>query len=181
SALHVQNCVVRNFAGLGFGISMNNGGHGRLFVSDTLVANNHTSSNGSTAAGIAIQPFGASSNADVVLNRIRAENNGTGLEVVGNYAGQGGAARGVLLNSVIGGNAGKGIARPAGPSAGSALLFVSNSSIIENGDAGVQALGQTGTIWLSKTAVTRNATGLGVLGGGQILSYRDNEIDNNLG
>src|SRR5262249_40373717 len=53
SALHVQNCVVRNFQSPGLGIAFNPSGNSQLFLSDTLVYNN-----GSTpgTGGLTIQP-----------------------------------------------------------------------------------------------------------------------------
>src|SRR5262249_22200876 len=79
SAVHVENCVLRNVegAGFGYGIAFQPHAASQLFVSDTIVFNNGSSQ---VTAGILIRPL-ASGTADVVLDRVQVQNNVIGLEV----------------------------------------------------------------------------------------------------
>ena len=85
-ALHVQNCLIRNFTGAapnGFGILFTPSGASELFVSDTTISRNGSGTNG---AGIQIQPA-ATGSAKVSLNRVQLENNVTGVRAeTGNSA-----------------------------------------------------------------------------------------------
>src|SRR5262249_43491998 len=103
SALHVQNCVIRNLEdiGAGIGIMMLPGGASQLFVSHTIIFNNGSFPN---TGGILIQPHGTGS-ADVVLDRLRLENNVFGLKADGSRS-TGPGAHVVLRGSVVSGNAG---------------------------------------------------------------------------
>src|SRR5262249_47226034 len=83
SAVHVQNCVIRDHEGPGgFGIFLSTqltGASVQLFVSDTIIYNN-----GSDAAsgGILVRP-GMSGTLKVVLDRVHLENNVVGIFVDG--------------------------------------------------------------------------------------------------
>src|SRR5215831_17532345 len=76
-ALHVQNCVIRNFelGNVGYGIAMGPSGHSQMFVSDTIIYNNGSAAN---SGGIFILPTGSGS-ANVVLDRVHLEDNVRGI------------------------------------------------------------------------------------------------------
>src|SRR5262249_41707257 len=79
SAIHIQNCVIRNFEATGaFGISVVAGSNMKLFVSDTIIFNNGSTA---TSGGINITQFGTRLSIDVVLDRVHLENNVVGLLV----------------------------------------------------------------------------------------------------
>src|SRR5262249_43353847 len=107
SAMHIQNCVIRNFeAANAAGIFVQNStGTIQLFVSDSLVYNN-----GSNAAssGIHIHANNAFA-ANAVLDRVHLENNVRGLWVEGGGGGLGSASHVILRDSVVSGNAADGI------------------------------------------------------------------------
>src|SRR5262249_7498342 len=73
ATLIVENCVLsENFNGIVFQPAT---AEARLFVTDTLIQNSGSGANG---AGIFVSPQGAGS-ARVVLDRVRVENNVTGI------------------------------------------------------------------------------------------------------
>ena len=81
----------------------------------------------------------------------------------------------IVRDSVVSGNAGDGVF--AGTTS---FIFITGSSVVDNGNFGVQTLG-SGNVLLSNTTVARNGVGLASSLVGRIVSYRNNEIDNNLG
>src|SRR5262249_32674527 len=89
-ALHVQNCVIRNFEatvpGLGVGIEFSPVFRGtrssiqRLFVSDTIIFNN--GAGGSQTGGIFVQWRGDQTDGiSIVLDRVHLENNVNGIVI----------------------------------------------------------------------------------------------------
>ena len=69
SAVHIQNCVIRNFQDTfssSFGIEFVPNANSQLFVSDTIIYNNGTTS---LTGGILVEPQ-AAIRADVVLDRV---------------------------------------------------------------------------------------------------------------
>ena len=183
SALHIQNCVIRDMEGLaapgfaaGWGILFTPGGNSQLFVSDTIIFNN-----GSTAGtgGIVIQPPGTGS-AAVVLDRTHLENNVVGLLVDGS-ASTGNGVHLVLRDSVVSGNASDGVRALTASGHAPAFLVVEHSSTVNNAGAGILANGPHATIILNDDTITRNATGMSAVNGGQIISFGNNKNFNNLG
>jgi len=178
SAVHIQNCVVRNLEGAGssFGLVMLPSGNTQLFVSDTIVFNN-----GSVAStgGIAIEPLGTG-NANVVLDRLHLENNVVGLLVNG-ASGTGNGAHVVIRDSVVSGNASDGILATSASGKAPAFVVVEHTSSIDNGGVGIHADGPRATMLLQENTVARNAVGIGAESSGQLISYRNNAINNNLG
>ena len=176
SALHVQNCVIRNFQGTqGFGILFGNHGHSKLFVSDTIIFNNGT--NGPTG-GILVIPQTAADSADVTLDRVHSENNVVGLRVDAGV----GSARVIVRQSVFSGNLGPGIyALNVNFTDPGALIVVDKSTAANNGAAGIRAEGTHANVLLSGSTITRNGTGVEAIDGGQLISYGNNRNNNNIG
>ena len=183
SALHVQNCVIKNFMAsgengppgfAGIGLMMENSGNSQLFVSDTLIYNN-----GSVAhtGGIRIWSFGG--HAKVVLDRVRLENNVVGLDVDG--TGATGGAHVILRNSTVSGNAGHGISAFTTAGKGPALIVVEGTASVGNAGSGILADGPGATILLGKSSITRNGAGVTTANSGQLISYGDNQNNNNIG
>src|SRR5262249_22787894 len=81
SAVHMQNSVIRNFeaAPNSFGIAFVPSTNSQLFVSDTIIFNNGSST---LTGGILIEPT-TIHRADVVLDRVHLENNVDGLLIDG--------------------------------------------------------------------------------------------------
>ena len=106
AALHIENCTVveRNGASA---ISFMPVGGSELYISDSVISDNR----GATG-GILIKPTG-SGYANVVLDNVNVENNRFGVQVDGT-----GSTAGVnvaLVNSVVSGNSGNGVAAPRRP------------------------------------------------------------------
>jgi len=169
-ALHVQNCVVRNFQSVGnlvgaVGIEFAPITASKLFVSDTLVVNNGQDANG----GIHISAQHGGTHA--VLNRVRVESNVTGIAI--------GDATVVIRDSVISGNAGSGIDKASagnGIDNASGYVFIKKSALVGNDQYGLVS-GPNATTLVSGTTITRNGQGIN----NGVVSYVDNEIDNNIG
>ena len=179
SALHVQNCVVRNFNGqFAAGIAIEPSAHQKVFISDTLVANNGDgTANSANIGGIRIFPLQSSANLDAVFNRVRLENNNTGL-YVGAFSG---STHVLVRDSAVSDNEFNGIWVETASNGASGTVLVQNTTSVSNGGAGIIAQDTGATIIVSKSTVVRNGSGLSTDGGGQILSYSNNEIDNNVG
>jgi len=184
SALHIQKCVVRNFQGsgpeqfAGWGIAvLPLASASQVFISDTLVYNNGGGPN--TGGGIVFIGQGSNS-VNAVLERVRVENNVNGIEVSASNNPGGNGLHVMLRNSIVSGNTTYGVLVDSDPSHPNGHLFLRNSSVVHNGGFGVVA-GQAGTILMSNVTVARNGSGLGTFPGAQIISYGNNEIDNNVG
>jgi len=178
SALHAQNCVIRNLEGGGFAaaILFQPTGNSQLFVADSIIFNN---GNSAGTGGIVILPI-ASGSANVALDRIQLENNVVGLRVESGFnLANGGHV--VLRDSVVSGNASDGIAAHTGSGHGPAFLFVQRSSSVNNGGNGIVADGPGATVLLSDSTLGRNAAGVATLNGGQLISYGNNRNNNNIG
>jgi len=176
SAVHIQSCVIRNFEGSGAGAGILLRSGGQLFVSETIIFNN-----GSTAGtgGVLIQPQGTAS-INVVLDRVHLENNVVGLQV----SSTGGTASGahvVIRDSVVSGNAGDGIQAVSAPGQAPAFIVVERTSVVNNAGTGIVAAGPHATMLLNDNTVARNAVGIAAGFGGQLISYGNNKVNNNLG
>ena len=177
SAVHVQNCVIRNFqaAGSSFGIFMAaNSGAQSLFLSDTIIFNNGS---GTTSAGILLSAQ-ISGSIKAVLNRVQLENNVIGLHVSG-FSGPGNV-RATVRDSAIVGNAGNGIQVSINNGAAS-FAFVERSTLANNAGTGLQATGVHAVILVSDSTITKNGTGVNAAAGGQLISFGNNRNANNIG
>jgi len=173
AALHVQDCTIKRFNAVNSnGISFAPGGASELYVSNTFISEN---GNGTTGAGIQIQPTGAGS-AKVVLNRVLVNNNIVGIRADG-LAGTGGINVSIA-NSETSGNAFHGIvALSAGPTV---QVMVDGTTSSHNADQGIRATNNANAIIrLSNSNVTGNGIGTLASVGGQVLSYGNNRIDGN--
>jgi hypothetical protein len=179
SALHVQNCVIRNFEGAAGSVGLLFGptGTSQLFVSDTLVYNN---GQGANSGGIFIQPV-INGKANVVLDRVQLENNVVGLKVDGSSNNSANGAFVIVRDSVLAGNAGDGLAASTVAGKAGALVFVVDSAFVNNTNNGILANGPHGTVLVGASVIARNGTGISAVSGGQIISYQNNDIDGNLG
>jgi len=179
TAIHIQNCVVRNFeGGRGRGISMGGGGSpAQLFISDSIIFNNGS---GAASGGIAIESGGNLATINVVLVRVNLENNVRGLWADSRFTM--GGVHAVIRDSVISGNAADGVfAVTTAGRGGPAFIVVEHSSIVNNAGTGLRADGAGATMLLNDNTVTRNGIGIGVANSGQLISYGNNKVNNNLG
>jgi len=179
SAVHIQNCVIRNFEaspGNGVGIFLSPGGNTQMFVSDTIIFNNGSTA---TTGGIVIEPTGTGS-ANVVLDRVHLENNVRGLWADGSLS-TGNGVHVILRDSVSSGNAGDGILATSASGKAPAFVVVDRSTTANNAGAGIAANGPRAVVLLRDSFITRNGSGVSTVNGGQLISYANNANNNNLG
>jgi len=177
SAVHVQNCVIRNFNGGGaHGIVVDSSTNTRLFVSDTIIFNN---GNIGTSGGILIETAGPVS-ANVVLDRVHLENNVIGLFVTG-AAGTGNGAHVVIRDSVVSDNASDGIQAVTVAGKAPAFIVVEHTTVVNNAGTGILANGPRATMLLNDNTITRNGAGISAINSGQLISFGNNRNANNVG
>src|SRR5262249_49746214 len=177
SALHVQNCVIRNMEPPGFfgnwGLLFLPTGPSRLFMEDSLIYNNGSSAN---TGGMLILPSGSGS-ADVVIDRVHLENNVIGLKVDGS-SGTGTGAHVIVRDSMVAATVSHGIWATTAANHPGALLVVKNTTVVSNVGTGILADAGHATMLLANNTVTRNGTGVSAVNGGALYSYGNNNIDN---
>jgi len=184
SAVHIQNCVIRNFEdsirnnnGNAFGIALVPSSRTQMFMSDTIIYNN---GNASLTGGILIEPQTSTSSADVVLDHVHLENNVDGVIIDGSVT-TGAGSHVVVRDSVISGNAANGIHALTIAGRSPAFAMVERSSMVNNGQSGIRADGPGATVLLKESTITRNGTGVSTVNSGQLISYGTNTNNNNLG
>ena len=177
SALHVQNCVIKNFEGNQGGLVFQPIGNSQLFISDTIIFNNGSAAN---TGGIIIRPLG-SGIANVVLDRLHLENNVIGLQLDATLTSGANGIHAVLRDSVISGNAGDGISVITQAGNPPAFLLVDRSSTVNNAGNGIVANGPGATVLLKDSTITRNGAGVSTVNSGQLISYGNNRNNNNIG
>jgi len=169
SAVHIQNCVIRNWegGGGGYGIAFIPSSRSQLFISDTIVFNN-----GSIAltGGILIEPQ-AGASADVVLDRVHLGNNVDGLLIDGAASGPGSHV--IVRDSMMSGNAANGIHALTIPGMSPAFALVERSTMVNNGQNGILADGPGATVLLKESTIARNGTGVSTVNSGPADLVRD--------
>jgi len=176
SALHIQNCVIRNYQSPGRAIFFEATGHSQLFVSDTLVYNNGSVT---FSGGIFVSVAGTGS-AAVVLDHVRLENNVIALRADGGF-GTGNGVHLIIGDSVISGNAGDGILAITIAGRSPAFLLVERTRIVNNAGTALRADGPGATILFNGNTISRNGTGISAANSGQLISYGNNLNNNNVG
>jgi hypothetical protein len=175
AALHVQNCVVKNFKGAspnGFGILIAPAaGTTEVFVNDCVVANNGTAT---TGGGIQVRPTG-SATVKGVISRTAVENNTSGVFVDGSATT--GQIHITVSDSVVSGSAFSGI---ASVSAGATTRVFVERTVSASNTTGVNSVGTGAIMILGGSTVTGNTTGLAFSGNGSLFSYQDNNVNGNL-
>jgi hypothetical protein len=169
AALHIENCTIFGFSQNGININANTASPVRVFVTDTVVSN--------SAGGIAAHNAGAGTVFVSLTPTSLNQNSGFGLKADG--AGAGGIT-GTVSDSSISGN-GTGVLAIGGPSAATTTIQVTRSSIGNNVTIGAQSNGTAGLAFIlfSNSLITGNATGLSPVGGGNLISYKNNSFDGN--
>ncbi|HEY9420407.1 MAG TPA: right-handed parallel beta-helix repeat-containing protein, partial [Thermoanaerobaculia bacterium] len=174
AALHVENCVIRNFRGAspqGHGIKFApSAGANELYVQNTTIINNGAVG---TGGGVLILPSGAAS-VKAVFNNVSIDNNNFGLRVDGmsstggiNVTVDGGSASGNTNASIL------------SVTGGTVTQVMVKGTAISNNGFGPRADGASATLRFGNTVVTGNGTGLSTANGGTLLSYGNNFVDGN--
>lgn len=170
AALHVEDCIIRNFTGTGI-LFAPNAGIAELTVKNTTVINNGS---GTTGGGIQVLPT-ASGAARVLIDGATVANNAAGIR--GDTAASSGGINIAVVNSTSTGNTTNGIAAISGTP--NINIMVDGSTSAFNALQGIRAQGTGATVRLSNSQVTANGTGVAVASGGIVSSYGNNHIDGN--
>jgi hypothetical protein len=171
AALHVDDCVIRGFqAGTAIGINFApSAANSRLTVRNSYISENGISP--TTGGGIFVKPTGAGS-ALAVIDNTTVANNITGIRADG--TGPNGGVKLSVNRSNSSGNAQGGVVSFS-PSGGPLVfVMVDNSTVSNNQGFGLNANG--GTLDVSRTIVSGNATSISASNGGTLQSYGDNDI-----
>jgi len=175
-ALHIENCVVKNFEGVnGTGLFMFPvSGTNKLFISDSLFYNN---GNGPNSGGIRLLAQGGS--VDLVLDRVQLENNTFGLDIF--VSASGGSIRATVRDSAAVGNVNDGIKVQVGSGGLAATALIERTTLVNNVGAGIRSSGLHAVVLLSDSSLTNNGSGIVASFGGQLISYGNNRNNNNIG
>lgn len=155
--LVVENCTIQNYSSYGIDFEPN--------ANSTLTVDNTTINNiGGTA--IFVQATSASVTAKANITSAHFFNDANGVQVSLGVA--------TLKNSVLSNTAGYGVR-----AYGTGSRVTLDDVVVSDGTGtGVYAFGTGNSIYMSRTTVTNNATGVGTFGG-SITSYGDNRIFGN--
>ena len=169
AALHVENCTIFGFTQTGININLNTSAATRVFVTDTVVSN--------SAGGIAVHNAGAGNVLVAMQRTTLAQNSSFGLRADG--GGGTGFILGTVDNGLVTGN-GTGVLAIGGASAGVGIQ-VTRTSIVNNATNGAQSNGSSGfaQILFSNNVISGNGTGLSSVGGGALVSYKNNSVEAN--
>ena len=162
--VHVENCFIEGQNGSpGRGIEDFRSNGGLLTVNNTTIVN-------CTGAAIVVDPTGAgggsSSQTNVTISNTRAANSGFGMNFGSNV-------KAVIFNSMITGitNSGVFVVQNSG---GTTEVNVDHCVVNSNG-TGFNASSANTTIRVSNSTATNNTTLSTSAGGGQVLSYGNNQ------
>ena len=178
-ALHIEDSVIRRFnAANSFGVSFAPTAASRLYITNTIIANN---GNGVTGGGILIQPAaGAGASARVQLRNVRVDdntNNGIRIDSTGNTSPIGTFV--VIENSQVTGNTTNGIAMIAPAGASGVRVMLNRSTVSNNTLVALLGDGISGRMRVGNTTITNNGTGVSLLNSSVINTYENNRLDQN--
>jgi len=174
AALHVRNVKIVGYrASNGNGISFAPTGTSELYVSDSFIAGNGTST---TSGGIVVEPTGAGA-ARVSLNRNQIENNTVGIRI-GGTASTGGI-RALIRDNVISGNTNNGVLSSASTAA--TFVHLERNTIFAN-NTGIQSDGANSFMQINGNTITLSlGAGMSATASGTLQSYVNNFINFNSG
>jgi hypothetical protein len=178
AALHIHRVHIKNYGSNNpntAGILFQPSAYSELYVEDSYVTDNGGS--GANSGGIVIQPSGSGS-ANVFINRVRLENNSTGILVDGSNS-TGTAVNTVVRDSVVAGSGGNGIKVVSTAGKAAVTAYIEHSVISGNFGSGINADGANATVRVSDTAVMNNITGVSAANAAAVQSYKNNRISAN--
>ena len=169
AALILENCYIAN--NNGFGIDFSPSGASMLFVTNTTIDKN-------ISGGIVVRPTGGTGSATVVLNKVRVMNNSMGVRGEGATA----SAAGVKITAIdseFTQNTNGGIIALSNP--GNAVRIMLNRvTTAYNGTNGINSNGAQSVVTVGSSVILANATGLAPENSGQIVSYVNNQVRDNV-
>jgi len=165
----VQNCVIRGFGSTngtdGNGIFMNNTGTTKLFVRDTIMADN-------ALAGLQVRPQAGATALVGVTTSAALTNGGPGMRA--DDASNATTINMTIDDSVAHGNAGAGVNSTGGT--GTTQVTLLHDTLTNNG-TGIIANNANSTVRFGYSTVSGN--GVATSGTGSVLSYGNNQINAN--
>jgi hypothetical protein len=175
-SLHIEDCVIRRFnAANSFGISFAPGAASRLYITNTLIADN---GNGATGGGILIDP-GAAGNARVSISNVRVLNNANEGIFVDMTGSTGGGVHVTIDDSLLAGNVnGLRVLVPAG--AHGTTVTLADSTVVNNTGTGLITDGSLATMLVSNTTISGNNNGVSRLNASNMRTYGDNRLHGSL-
>jgi hypothetical protein len=174
--LRIENCKIWGFnAGTAVGVlfSIPTGFGSELYVSDSIISENGIG--GSTGGGIVTSAAGTATGR-FSLDRVRVDNNSAGVRIVTNAGGTGQMSLS-MRNSTVSGNSANGITVLS--TAATAVAALDNVAATSNG-TGVVADGAATRVLITRLTAVANNVGISTASSGQIISYLDNHINNNI-
>ena len=171
SVLEIEHCKIFGFqGGTAVGIRIaHSAGNAEVYVSDTVLSNNGT---GAVGGGIQIRPTGTGS-AQVVLNRVQANNNVFGIAADGSVST--GGINVMVRDSTANGNTQTGIIAATGAT-GTGIMV--DRSAANHNTTGIAASGAGAIVRVGGSSITGNATGVSGVG---VQSYLNNQLTGNAG
>ena len=185
-ALHVHKVQIRNFRASGFdgtaGIFFSPNGYAELYVADSYITDNVGTM--AQTAGIVIRPR-TSASVNAFINRVQLENNSVGVLVDGSNS-TGVAVNAIVLESMVVGSAGNGIAAVTTAGHAAVSVLVDNTVVSGNFASGINANGAAASgagsavVRIGDSTIALNVTGVGTTGAGVVQSFKNNRISGNL-
>jgi hypothetical protein len=184
AALHVHKTKIRNFratAGSG-GIYFQPDAYAELYVVDSIITDN--GGTGLYSGGIIITP-GGSGSVNASINKVRLENNSTGIIVDGTRS-TGVAVNATILDTVIAGSQSDGVLARSSAGHAAASVFFDHSVASGNFGSGLKADGAaasgqgSATARIGDSTIVLNVAGVSAAGTGVLQSFKNNRISGNL-
>jgi hypothetical protein len=170
----VEDCTINGFTqqGIDFVPSAAVAATSQLYVRDSIIRNN----NGAASGGIHIKP-GSNVSALAQIENTSLLDNRLGLSAEGG----GGTGVNVQVNGgTISGNQFAGLDAASFSSlGGSATIVTATDTAFVGNKVGLRVQGDAATIFIARTSVAGNSTGLDALHGGDLFSFGNNEIAGN--
>jgi hypothetical protein len=175
AALHIEDCVIRDFSGAtpnGNGVLFTpSSGSPELFISNSYITGNGTAT---TGAGVHIAPTGGA-NAKVSIENTVVTNNSIGVRGVSN--GTTGTVDISIADSILSGGTFHGLVLQA--DTGTTKVMVNGTRIVNNANQGIRAIGVNGIARVGSSVISGNLTGLNTGSGGNIRTYGNNQLNGN--
>lgn len=163
--LVIEHCTIQNFSGNG--VDFQPSGNAKLVMNETTV-NNITGSAVFVKGGAA----STSSSVTAALDKVKLLQSGFGLQVNKGVAS--------IKDSTVSGNTSVGV-KALGPTAPDiARISVDDSLISDNPGTGINAQGTQGKVFVSRSTLTANGTGISGLLSGTTTSFGNNRIFGNI-
>ena len=169
--LSIRDSAIRNFAADGINFLPNSSALTRLYVSNTLIADNG-------GLGLLVEPAGSGTTTGV-LDHVHIENNGSNMLSDGLAVQTSTQTINITISdSAIDNNSFSGVAAIS-QGATPVSVMVRNSIITNNRGDGLEASGSGANIRVTRSTISGNTSGWQIFSGGAVSSFGDNDIFGN--